>query len=217
MEKKQLVETLQIALAETLANLHTATIAKVTAVGEKTISCRPVINREVNGESVQLPKFIEVPPLFMQGGTSYTAHPIAVDDYCLLVITERCFDRWYEGQDYRRPAEFRMHDYSDGVAIVGLNPKALAITIPAVITQIGDAYEEGNVEHAGNRTQTGDYTLTGAITHEGSNTQTGDHSLSGNVEAATYSAGGAKGVSGTFTSQDGKTVTVTKGLITGIA
>ena len=110
-EKLQLTDIMADAIGEALSNLHTATIAKVTAVQEKTISVQPVINRAVDGKSITLPQFTKVPPLFMQGGGSYTAHPIAVGDYCLLILTERCFDRWYSGSDFQDPAEFRMHDY----------------------------------------------------------------------------------------------------------
>lgn len=197
MEKRQLTETLNIAIANALANVHTATIAKVVAVSSTTIDVQPVINRVVDGRSIELPVFTKVPPVFMQGGGSYTAHPIAAGDYCLLVLTERCFDRWYEGQDNQPPAEFRMHDYSDGLAIVGVNPRAGAITIPSVITHIGDAYQEGDYEHQGNRDQTGNYTHTGNVVRQGTRTQTGDDAVTGNIAATqTVSAANFTGVGG---------------------
>lgn len=186
MEKKQLIDTIDISIQAALANLHTATIARVESVGAKTISVRPVINRVVKGQVIQLPEFTEVPPVFMQGGTSYTAHPIAVGDYCLLVLTERCFDAWYEGQDFRQPAEFRMHDYSDGLAIVGVLPRGGAITIPDVITQIGDTYQEGNYEHVGNRTQAGDHTQTGDLTLTGNMVVDGNITCTGTIAAGNF-------------------------------
>jgi len=159
----------------------------------------------------------------------------------LLVLTERCFDRWYGGADFQSPAEFRMHDYSDGLAIVGVNPMAGAITIPTVIQQLGDTNQDGNYTHQGSRTQTGDYNQTGNAARTGTRTQTGDDTVNGNatvtgllsvgaiagtgggavtsdvpmettanIEAASYSAGGAAGVSGTFTS-----VTVVNGIVIG--
>ena len=70
-EQKQLIDVLMESFAGMLANLHTATIAKVVKVSQKTIDCKPVINRVVNGESIELPVFAEVPPLFLGGGTSY--------------------------------------------------------------------------------------------------------------------------------------------------
>jgi hypothetical protein len=173
-EKLQLTDIIADAIGEALSNLHTATIAKVTAVQEKTISVQPVINRVVDGNSITLPQFTKVPPLFMQGGGSYTAHPIAVGDYCLLILTERCFDRWYSGADFQDPAEFRMHDYSDGIAVVGLNPLAGALTIPDVIQQTGDTNQDGNYTRQGSLVQIGDMTITGNLHVDGEITCTGD-------------------------------------------
>jgi len=179
--KRELTDVLNDAIGEALSNLHTATIAKVTAVQAKTISVRPVINRVIDGRSIQLPRFTKVPPLFMQGGGSYTAHPIAVGDYCLLILTERCFDRWYSGADFQDPAEFRMHDYSDGIAIVGINPKAGALTIPAVIQQTGDTNQDGNYTHQGSRVHTGDHIQTGDKTQTGNYTITGNVTINGSI------------------------------------
>ncbi len=63
-EKLRLTDIIADAIGEALSNLHTATIAKVTAVQEKTISVQPVINRVVDGKSITLPQFTKVPPLF---------------------------------------------------------------------------------------------------------------------------------------------------------
>ena len=192
-EKLRLTDIIADAIGEALSNLHTATIAKVTAVQEKTISVQPVINRVVDGMSIQLPQFTKVPPLFMQGGGSYTAHPIAVGDYCLLILTERCFDRWYSGSDFQDPAEFRMHDYSDGIAIVGINPTAGALTIPSVIQQTGDANADGDHTHQGDRTQTGNQTIIGDLHVDGNVTVTGNITCLGTIAAGNYTglAGGA--------------------------
>ena len=181
-EKLQLTDILNSAIDEALSNLHTATIAKVTAVQAKTISVQPVINRVVDGKSIKLPQFTKVPPLFMQGGGSYTAHPIAVGDYCLLILTERCFDRWYSGSDFQDPAEFRMHDYSDAIAVVGINPLAGALTIPSVIQQTGDANADGDHTHQGDTTQIGNLTITGDIHVNGDTTQIGNLTITGNIQ-----------------------------------
>jgi hypothetical protein len=216
-EQRELIDIADKAIQLALSDMHTICIAVVTAVNEKTVSCRPTINRVVKGQDVQLPEFVEVPPVFMRGGSSYTAHPIAVGDYCLVLVTERCLDRWWIGQDFQRPLEMRMHDYSDGFALVGIGNLAGLITIPDVITQIGDTYQEGNYEHIG------DMLHTGNTAHEGDTEQTGEYNLdgdaaiSGNTDSGTYSTGGTAGVSGTFISKDDKTITVTNGLITGIA
>lgn len=192
-DRNQLVDTFMLAIDSALANVHTATVAQVTAVSTKTINCQPVINRLVRGESVRLPEFIEVPPVFLQGGGSYTAHPIAVGDYCLLIFTERCFDRWYHGQDFKIPLELRMHDYSDGFAIVGINPLAGAITIPSVIQQTGDTNYDGNHTHQGTLDRVGDTTIEGDVIIDGDLQVTGNITCLGTIAAANFSGlgGGA--------------------------
>lgn len=239
--EKQLYDTINDALAFFQSNLHTILIGKVSAVNEKTIDVEPVINRVVDGESVKLSVFTQVPPVFLCGGGSSETWPIAAGDYCLLFVTERAYDYWYNGQDFRAPIEPRMHDYSDCFALIGLKNEAGALTIPAVITRIGDMFHQGNLEHIGNVDQTGDYTQEGDLMRTGSRTQTGDDNVTGNgtysgtvtaaavvapsfgaagggpVESAGgFSAGGEPGVSGSFTTVDGKTVTVTSGIITAI-
>ena len=192
-EKLRLTDIIADAIGEALSNLHTATIAKVTAVQEKTISVQPVINRVIDGRSIQLPQFTKVPPLFMQGGGSYTAHPIAVGDYCLLILTERCFDRWYDGADFQDPAEFRMHDYSDGIAIVGINPLAGALTIPDVIQQTGDTNQDGDYTRQGSLVQIGDMTITGHLHVYGEITCTGDV-VAGGISLINHTHPGYSGV-----------------------
>lgn len=227
-ERKQLTDVVSSAISTALTSLAQNPIAVITAVGEKTISCKPVINRVVNGEEIEMPEFIEVPPVFLYGAQSYEAYPLAVGDYCLLMISERCFDLWYEGQDFRPPAEFRVHDYSDAFALIGIRNKAGAFAIPddGRIWQIGDKYKEGDHEHVGNlvhtgsTTQEGDYTQTGDYNQTGNQGVTGNVTATGTVQGATvaatsgFSIGGTAGVDATFTTSDGKTVTVTKGLIT---
>lgn len=134
---EQLVDIVRAGIGQALANVHTVTIARVTRVGETAIDCQPVIARLVNGQPVELPEFVDVPPVFLHGGASYLAHPIAVGDYALLLICERCFDRWYAGQDGLPPAQARMHDYSDGFALVGVRVAAGAIPIPDQTTMTG--------------------------------------------------------------------------------
>lgn len=167
-ETKQLIDTITLGIEETLANMHTCTIAKVTRVNTKTINCKPVMNRLVDGQSIELPEFAEVPVVVLQGGGSYLHFPITVNDYVLLLFTERCFDGWYNGQDFQIPLEYRMHDYSDGVAICGLNNAAGLFTIPSVIQRTGDINQDGDITHQGDREQTGLFTLNGDFIINGS-------------------------------------------------
>lgn len=214
MEKKQLNDIIEGAIFTALSNMHTATIAKVTSVGQKTISCQPVITREVDSQSKPLPEFIEVPVVVLQGGGSYTAYPISVGDYCLLIVCERCFDRWWSGDDMQRPLEARMHDYSDGFAFVGVNNLSTAFTIPDVITQIGDTFQQGNYEHIGDVNHAGNLSQNGDSIINGNVSLTEDLYVGGNTNSNTFSSEGIPGITGTFPTGDGRVVTVTNGLIT---
>lgn len=197
--KEELTTVMNDAILTALANTHTILIARVEAVKAKTIDVQPVIQRVVDGQNIDLPLFSEVPPIFMQGGGSYDAHPISIGDYCLILINERCFDRWYAGEDGKPPLEFRMHDYSDGFALVGINPASMAKTIPITIERVGDS------------------TVTGAWFHTGSYSLTGQLDVIGNTDSTTYSVNGTAGWSGSFATGDSRTVTVVSGLITNVA
>jgi len=190
IEHTGLYEAIQLAITEAMSNLHTSTPAKVTQVGTDTISAKPLISRFVNGKKIDLPEFIEVPLVTLQGGASYLHFPIAVGDEVLLIISERCFDSWYAGNDYAQPLEFRMHDYSDSFAIVGINSKGKAITIPSITTLIGDVHKEGNHDQTGNNVQTGDYDLTGDMTINGNLTVNGDIGCTGKLTVSSALIGG---------------------------
>lgn len=178
-ELNGLYDTLILGITQSLRDTHTIVVAKVVLVNEKTVDVRPVISRSVNNEKVDLPVFKNVPPVFLQGGRSYTAHPIAVGDYCLLLVSERCFDLWYYGQDYKEPLSKRIMDYSDAFCLVGVNPLSDALTIPQVITSVGDAHITGNYTHVGDLNLTGNINVTGNITATGSISAGGDVSAGG--------------------------------------
>lgn len=198
-EKQELTDVLNDSVMTALANTHTIVVAKVVTVSSTTIDVQPVIQRVVDGEAIDLPVFPNVPPIFMSGGENYDAHPITVGDYCLLLVSERSFDRWYDGADNVPPIEQRMHDYSDCFALVGIAPASAARLIPTTIERKGDSTVTGNWVHAGN------YTLTGNMI------------VIGNTDSTTYSVAGTPGWTGTFATGDSRTVTVVSGLITNVA
>lgn len=203
---EELHDTIDLGVEFALADVHTIVVAKITEVNDTTISCKPVINRVVKGNSEQLPEFIEVPPVIVQGGDSYIAEPIKSGGYCLVLISERCYDAWYAGSDFVSPLEMRMHDYSDGFALCGVNPSSTAITIPQKNRLI-----KGVSDHDG------DLNVTGNITQEGGVSTLEECVVNGLMKYGSVETEGKKGVTGSFRSEDGKTITVTNGIITGIS
>ena len=212
--KPTLESTILNSIRGSLVDTHTTLIAKITKVNQKTIDCKPVISRLVNDKTVDLPVFIEVPIINFLGGSSSIQMPLAVGDYAVLFVVERCFDEWYSGNDFKPPLEARIHDYSDCIALVGLKNMSGELDIPTVITMLGDTYQEGDYVHLGNRTQTGDYDLKGNITQLGNKNQTGNFGLIGNMTITGTGGSGTANMTNINLNLTTGNITITGGNIT---
>lgn len=177
--KPTLESTILNSIRGSLVDTHTTLIAKITKVNQKTIDCKPVISRLVNDKTVDLPVFIEVPIINFLGGSSSIQMPLAVGDYAVLFVVERCFDEWYSGNDFKPPLEARIHDYSDCIALVGLKNMQGEMDIPTVIKMMGDVEQQGDYIHTGNRTQTGNYNITGNVVINGNLSVNGNITIVG--------------------------------------
>ena len=177
--KPTLESTILNSIRGSLVDTHTTLIAKITKVNQKTIDCKPVISRLVNDKTVDLPVFIEVPIINFLGGSSSIQMPLAVGDYVILLVMERCFDNFYAGNDFQPPLEARIHDYSDSIAICGIKNMFGELDIPDVITIMGDAYFQGNHEHNGNLSRNGNVNIIGNVNIDGTLAVTGDIILNG--------------------------------------
>ena len=183
--KPTLESTILNSIRGSLVDTHTTLIAKITKINQKTIDCKPVISRLVNDKTVDLPVFIEVPIINFLGGSSSIQMPLAVGDYAVLFVVERCFDEWYSGNDFKPPLEARIHDYSDCIALVGLKNMQGELDIPTVIKMMGDAYFQGNHEHNGNLSRNGNVNIIGNVNIDGTLAVTGDIILN-NVSLNTF-------------------------------
>ncbi len=65
-------------------------------------------------------------------GGMVTTYPIQPGDEALVIFSSRCIDAWWKYGGVQPQAEFRMHDLSDGFALIG--PRSLARSIPNVST-----------------------------------------------------------------------------------
>ncbi len=75
----------------------------------------------------EYPLLLRVPVLFPAGGGFTLTFPIAAGDECLVVFNDRQIDNWLTSGSGLPPSIGRVHDLSDGIAIVGMrsNPRAL--------------------------------------------------------------------------------------------
>lgn len=107
-----------------LKNLHTCLpgiIASFDPVSQ-TASVQPAIKRVFTEKgATNLPLCVDVPVAFPGGGDFFLTFPVKPGDECILLFSERAIDLWHVGGGAQAPAEYRLHDLSDGIAIVGLN------------------------------------------------------------------------------------------------
>lgn len=92
--------------------------AKQTAEVQTTIKAQ-VTAPDFSTTWVDIPILVDCPVVFPSGGGFTLTFPIAVDDECLVIFASRCIDSWWQSSRSQVPAEFRMHDLSDGFVLVG--------------------------------------------------------------------------------------------------
>ncbi|WP_175777953.1 Gp138 family membrane-puncturing spike protein [Burkholderia anthina] len=75
-----------------------------------------------------LPPVVNCPVQFPSGGNCTLTFPVAQGDECLVVFASRCIDAWWQSGGVQEQADWRMHDLSDGFALLGFRsqPRALA-------------------------------------------------------------------------------------------
>lgn len=178
---------------------------------------------------------LECPCLFLGGGDSYLTIPPKVGDGCIVLFNDRDIDNWFFDGGKKAPASNRRHDFSDGFVIVGFRNLQNAISSfseNAVRLQFDDSNkielksgtiesttplfkQDGNMQVEGAGVVKQGLQVGGTVTKfGGSGAMVFDTDLE-QPSGRTLSAG--NGASGTFTSQDGKTITVTDGIVTSIA
>ncbi len=100
---------------------------------KQTCTAQPAIQgriRQKDGSQkwVNMPLLVDVPVQFPGGGGYTLTFPVAKGDEALIVFSSRCIDAWWQSGGVQQQAEMRMHDLSDGYALVGIRsvPRKLA-------------------------------------------------------------------------------------------
>jgi hypothetical protein len=85
--------------------------------------------------TLEYPLLQNVPVVVLNGGVVSLTFPIATGDQALVFFNDRDLDNWYLGATSGQVNSGRLHNMSDGLAIVGLHP--LSGIIPAYDTTRG--------------------------------------------------------------------------------
>lgn len=126
-------EMLRAAQQAMQADLWTAIPGRIVAFQGNTVSVQPTIRRRVRGPDGtftprDLPVLQDVPVQFPGGGGGTLTFPVAVGDECLVVFSSRGIDHWWQNSGVQEPATPRMHDLSDGFALLGFRSKPRALS-----------------------------------------------------------------------------------------
>jgi hypothetical protein len=164
-----------------LKDLHTCLPGIIVSFdpATQTASVQPAVKRIFTERgAVNLPVCVDVPVAFPGGGDFFLTFPVKANDECILLFSERAIDYWHANGGTQLPAEYRLHDLSDGIAQVGLNsqPKKLtALQMDGAELRTrdrmtflrltpGKIYIKGDLDLQGNLTQTGNQSVTGNTT-----------------------------------------------------
>ena len=161
-----------------------------------------------------IPLLIDVPVLFPRGGGFSITFPVTEGDECLVVFADRCIDFWWQSGGVQEAVDPRMHDLSDGFAILAPQSQTKKLSgISANSVQIrtddGSAFLEidqsgninattpqltvnGNVQFNGNLSISGDVNIDGSVTSSGDQTA-GGISQTGHVHPGVQTGSGTTG------------------------
>jgi len=128
-------EAVRMALDERLKEVWTAMPGIVQSFNATAMTCvvQPAIKAKVTNfdrttKLVALPLCLDCPVMFPGGGGVTLTFPVKRGDECLLVFAKSCIDAWWQQGGVQPAAEYRMHDLSDGFALVGVRSKVRALS-----------------------------------------------------------------------------------------
>lgn len=136
-----------------------------------------------NQSPADLPLLLDCPVQFPAGGGCTLTFPVKPNDECLVVFASRCIDSWWQSGGIQAQAELRMHDLSDGFALLGFRSQprvigAVSTSAAQLRSDDGVAFVEINpTTHEVNATTTGPMALSAPLV-----TINGDVKVNGRVD-----------------------------------
>lgn len=213
-------ESLRMAMEGQQAKIWTAIPGIVTAVDldKQTVSVQPAVQGQTTNEAgdvsnVNLPLLVDVPICWPRAGGFAITFPVAAGDEVLVVFASRCIDSWWQSGGVGAQAEVRMHDLSDGFAVLAPTSQAKKLSnvqsdgvemrtesrSTFIRLTEGSIFIKGNIVHEGNNTQTGNMQRTGTSTTTGKITGQGGMQVSGGTGVTM--SGNLTHTGGTITSE----------------
>ena len=186
----ELVNAIKTGVNTGLLGAKTCFPAIVRAVdyANQTLQAEIAIQQIIDGENVNYPLLVDVPFVITTCQNYHITIPIKIADEVLILFADRCIDGWFSSGEVQKQVVHRVHDISDGFALIGINSKPNKINnydenSLVIKSDAGDTYI---VVHT-----TGLYTsgisMIGNLDVDGSITATGDIAATGDVTAGSIS------------------------------
>ncbi len=127
-----------------LASVWTALPGEIVSINRaaQTVVVQPTIQAQATDKKgtkflINMPLLLDCPVQFPEGGGFLLTFPVEVGDECLVVFASRCIDAWWQNGGVQPQAELRMHDLSDGFAILGFRSQPnMTPNISATATEL---------------------------------------------------------------------------------
>lgn len=132
----ELIDVLNLHKNDIFASFNCHAIATIQSYDKATKTCKATIvykkivqkqnpaTRQLQNALEDYPVLINVPVINVSGGTGGIRFPIAKNDVALIMFNDRDIDSWFLGLPTNgKPNTKRMHQFSDGVALVGVFSK----------------------------------------------------------------------------------------------
>jgi hypothetical protein len=132
----QLIDLLNLLKKDVMLNLNCHHIGKITLFNLLTQTASATINyqktffqfNQITGTydsvTADYPMLMECPVVCLGGGTAALTFPISAGDECLVLFNDRDIDNWYAGSSNSPNATARLHNFSDGIILVGIRSLA---------------------------------------------------------------------------------------------
>ncbi len=127
-------DVLQLLADEIFKSLRCLMPAKITAVNTAagTVDVQiSALQQTPTGKVLSYPPLSGLPIITMQGSGAHLKFPIRVGDQCLVFFADRCMAAWKQTGSPQPLPNPRMHDLSDGFALIGVNSPIQLVTLLA--------------------------------------------------------------------------------------
>ena len=124
---------------EVFATLNCVQIGRIQSFDatQQTAEIVLQVKRRVTPDTIaDYPVLVDCPVFILQGGAAYIDMPIQPDDYCIVLFNDRNIDTWWDSANVAEPMTRRKHALSDGMAIVGINPRTSIKDVDGSVVRI---------------------------------------------------------------------------------